>query len=96
MKVKELIEKLSYLDPEAEVRVPVYFTHTTMGARPSVGIAERVYEGFDWDTGKVFIPLEVRSGYVPTIIPTEDWNTYRKKESDSIKKLLSEKGKSDK
>lgn len=54
MKVKDLIKKLSELDPEADVCVPVTLTHVTMGARPSVNIAH-VGKGIDWDSSTVHL-----------------------------------------
>lgn len=57
MKVKDLIKKLSDLDPEADVCIPVTLTHVTMGAHPSVDIVH-VGKGIDWDSSTVHLHPE--------------------------------------
>lgn len=57
MKVKDLIRKLSDLDPEADVSIPVTLTHVTMGAHPSVNIVH-VGKGIDWDSSTVHLHPE--------------------------------------
>lgn len=57
MKVKDLIKKLSDLDPEADVSIPVTLTHVTIGARPSVNIVH-VGKGIDWDSSTVHLHPE--------------------------------------
>lgn len=57
MKVKELIEKLSKVNPEDEVVVAIHKGQPTLGGTPSVKITDtRV--GFDWDSGEVFLILD--------------------------------------
>lgn len=54
MKVKELKELLSKMDENHEVVIPVESGTVTIGQHPSVTV-EYVRQGFDWDTGKVFL-----------------------------------------
>lgn len=54
MKVKDLIKKLSELDQEADVTIPVTLTHVTMGALSSVQI-KHVVKGIDWDSSTVHL-----------------------------------------
>ncbi|QYC52434.1 hypothetical protein [Salmonella phage SSBI34] len=56
MKVNDLIELLWTCDPDADVVIPVEVGHITIGALPTVGV-EGVSNGFDWDSGKVFLKV---------------------------------------
>lgn len=93
MKVKELRELLENVDGELEVRIPVAFEKSTLGPQPSVHINERIYEGFDWDSGNLFITPKVQAGYQLLLVSREFIKSLRKKENDEIFKRINEKGK---
>lgn len=57
MKVSELIEVLQQVDGNLDVAIPVELGHVTMGGQPYRTIL-RVDQGFDWDSGKVFLKPE--------------------------------------
>lgn len=54
MTVQELIEQLMRFDLDAEVVIPASCTFVTAGPRPTTSITG-VYNGIDWDRGKLFI-----------------------------------------
>ncbi|URC22206.1 hypothetical protein CHUUTOTORO_01210 [Serratia phage vB_SmaM-ChuuTotoro] len=54
MKVKELIELLSKMDPEAKALFAADRLHASIGGTPSLPVST-VSAGFDWDNNKVFI-----------------------------------------
>lgn len=54
MTVKELIEKLKLVDPEAEIVVEDSGVHEFVGTTPFLKIIN-IWVGFDWDAGKVYI-----------------------------------------
>ncbi|AXN57817.1 hypothetical protein KASHIRA_01630 [Serratia phage vB_SmaM-Kashira] len=54
MKVKELIDLLSKMDPEATALFAADRLHASIGGTPALPVAT-VSAGFDWDNNKVFI-----------------------------------------
>lgn len=54
MKVRELRDLLGAVNEDLEVVIPVESGTVTIGATPAVTV-DYVRQGFDWDTGKVFL-----------------------------------------
>lgn len=63
MRVKELIEYLQQANPESEAVIPLTPSRHVMGCQPYL-VVDWVWEGFDWETGKVFIQPKERIAVV--------------------------------
>lgn len=70
MKVIELIDELQKCNPDSRVVLPIETAGLTIGGQPFANTG-RVYEGFDWDHGKVFI--EADGGKKLTLMETSEW-----------------------
>lgn len=80
MKVSELIEALSNMNPDHEVVVPVV-TRGHVGRSASV---KMVFAGFDWDSGNVFLRTETQltdldpesvSAIIKSIQNSQSWHS---------------------
>lgn len=80
MKVSELIEALSKMNPDHEVVVPVV-TRGHVGRSASIKTA---FAGFDWDSGNVFLRTDVQlteldpesvSAIIKSIQSSQSWHS---------------------
>lgn len=63
MKVQELIEMLSKMDPQAEAVFAADRLHATIGPSPSLPVST-VTAGFDWDSRTVFIGPPIGTNFL--------------------------------